>query len=277
MSLSSFTQAMTGPFGEHLRGGGAAQLFGLGGGRGFGLVILGIVAFEIVWRLWIARRGYDGLAAATTLGVAIGHAITEGLSRIVIVGVYFWVWSVTPLHLPLGDWRTWAVGFLAVEFFYYWFHRWSHEIRWLWASHSVHHSATELTLPSALRLPWTHLISGGWLIYIPLVALGFHPVLVLVILAVDLFYQFFLHTEAVPKLGPIEWVMNTPSHHRVHHGVNDIYIDKNYGGMVIFYDRLFGTFQAEMKDEKNSLWSSARHEFEEPPRRRVRGMGLPCA
>jgi sterol desaturase/sphingolipid hydroxylase (fatty acid hydroxylase superfamily) len=136
-----------------------------------------------------------------------------------------------------------------VEFAYYWFHRLSHRVRWLWASHAVHHTPEEMTFLSAIRLGWTNLLSGGWIIYLPLVLIGFDPRLILGLLALDLRYQFFLHTEAIGRLGPLEWILNTPSHHRVHHGRNASYLDKNFGGMVIVFDRLFGTFAAETDGE----------------------------
>ena len=163
--------------------------------------------------------------------------------------IYAFAWSFAPVHWPLTDWRTWVVGFFAVEFAYYWFHRLSHRVRWMWASHAVHHTPEEMTFLSAIRLGWTNLLSGAWIVYLPLVLMGFDPRLVFGLLALDLRYQFFLHTEAVGRLGPLEWVLNTPAHHRVHHGANDAYLDKNYGGVVIIFDRLFGTFAVERADE----------------------------
>lgn len=211
----------------------------------FFLIVLACIGGEALWRTLLARRGYDGGAAAASLGVAVGNAVTGGLSALVLAGLYTWVWSIAPVRWPLGDWRTWVAAFVLVEFVYYWFHRWSHTVRWLWATHSVHHSAEEMTLPAAVRLGWTNLLSGGWLLYLPLILVGFNPLLVLGLLTIDLRYQFFLHTEAVGKLGPLEWVLNTPSHHRAHHASNGDYLDKNFGGMVIVFDRLFGTFAEE--------------------------------
>ncbi|MGA0604323.1 sterol desaturase family protein [Caulobacter sp. KR2-114] len=229
----------------------AAHAAHLGGGnvRGLGVVMAAALAGEVVWRLWIARRGYDARGAATTLGVAAGNLAAGAISAVALGGVYALVWSLAPVRWPLDDWRTWAAGFVAVEFAYYWQHRLSHEVRWLWATHATHHSAEQLTLLSAIRLGWTNLISGGWLIFLPLIPAGFDPRLVLALLAFNLHYQFFLHTEAVGRLGPLEWVLNTPAHHRVHHACNAAYLDRNYGGVVIVFDRLFGTFAAERTDE----------------------------
>ena len=212
---------------------------------GFFLLALACIGAEAVWRLFVDRRGYDGGAAATSLGVAVGNAVTGLAYAAVLGGLYSAVWRLAPVHWPVRDWRTWVAAFVLVEFVYYWFHRWSHTVRWLWATHAVHHSAEEMTLPAAIRLGWTNLLSGGWILYLPLILAGFHPLLVLGMLTIDLRYQFFLHTEAVGKLGPLEWVLNTPSHHRVHHASNGPYLDRNFGGMVIVFDRMFGTFAEE--------------------------------
>lgn len=211
-------------------------------------VMLALVLVEVVWRVR-SNHGYDRTTALTTLGLVAGNIPAAALNAVVLGAVYSAVWVIAPVHLPLGDWRTWAVGFVAVEFAYYWFHRLSHRVRWLWASHAVHHSAEQMTLLSSLRLGWTNLLSAGWLCYVPLVLVGFDPRLVITLLALDLRYQFFLHTEAKISFGPLEWLLNTPAHHRVHHGSNAPYLDRNYGGMVIVFDRLFGTFAAEQTDE----------------------------
>ncbi len=211
-------------------------------------IALLVVVAELGWRL-LSRRGYDWGEFGATLGVAGGNLLFGALTAVVVGAVYALVWSLALFHWPIGDWKTWAVGFVVVEFAYYWFHRLSHEVRWLWASHAVHHTPEQMTFLSAIRLGWTSLFSLGWLTYVPVVFLGFDPRLVVALLAFDLHYQFFLHTEAVGRLGPLEWVLNTPSHHRVHHGSNPSYLDRNYGGVVIVFDRLFGTFAKEKMDE----------------------------
>ncbi len=148
-----------------------------------------------------------------------------------------------------------ALGFMGLEYFlgrlahhdthdpfYYWQHRASHRIHWMWATHAVHHSATKLNFTAAVRLGWTGNISGNFLFFLPLVWFGFHPFAVIGMLGVNLFYQFFIHTELVPRLGPLEWILNTPAHHRVHHASNPACLDKNYGGILIVFDRMFGSF-----------------------------------
>jgi sterol desaturase/sphingolipid hydroxylase (fatty acid hydroxylase superfamily) len=208
------------------------------------LLMLALVLVEMAWRIAV-RRAYSGRMVLTTLGLAVGGGPFAILGAVAIGLVFRAAARLAPTRLPLWDWRTWAAGFLGVEFAYYWFHRASHRVRWLWATHSVHHSAEELTLLASFRLGWTNLISGGWLVYLPLVLVGFPPELVAGLQALNLRYQFFLHTEAVGRLGPFEWVFNTPAHHRLHHASNDRYLDRNYGGVLIVFDRLFGTLAVE--------------------------------
>jgi sterol desaturase/sphingolipid hydroxylase (fatty acid hydroxylase superfamily) len=213
------------------------------------LVLLAVAA-EMLWRRRIAKRGYDFGAAAASLGIAVGGAVLKPATGAAIAAVTTLAYDATPLRLPLDDWRVWVAGFLAVEFAYYWNHRWNHGVRWLWATHAVHHSANEFTLPAAIRLGWTNLISGGWLLFVPLVLAGMPPLMLAALLGGNLAWQFFLHTEAIGRLGPLEWVLNTPAHHRVHHASNPAYLDRNFGGVLIVFDRLFGTFQAELADER---------------------------
>lgn len=212
-------------------------------------VVIALILAEAAWRVYVRRSGYDWQSAATSFGIAIGHFVSGVANTAIVSAGLMAAWKLTPLHLPVTDWRTWACGFFAVEFAYYWHHRWSHTVRWLWATHAVHHSAQQLTLPAAIRLGWTNALSGGWLVFAPLVLLGWHPAVIAGLLAMNLSYQFFLHTEAIGRLGVLELFLNTPSHHRVHHASNDCYIDKNFGGVLIVFDRWFGTFAAERAGE----------------------------
>jgi sterol desaturase/sphingolipid hydroxylase (fatty acid hydroxylase superfamily) len=207
------------------------------------MLVLGLG--EWIWVRLAAKRPYDARASLASIGVAAGQALIKPLTAGVIAGAYIWVQQFALWQLPLHDWRSWVLGFFAVEFDYYWFHRWSHTINWLWATHAVHHSANELTLPAAIRLGWTGVLSGGWLIFAPLVLLGMPPLMIGVLLGINLLYQFGLHTEVIRKLGPLEWVLNTPSHHRAHHASDDAWLDRNFGGVLIVFDRWFGTFVAE--------------------------------
>ena len=140
-----------------------------------------------------------------------------------------------------GPWA-FAGALIAVDFAYYWFHRLHHEVRVLWASHVPHHSSQRYNLSTALRQTWTPMT--GLPFYLPL-ALVFTPIQIATAFGVNLLYQFWIHTELIGRLGPLEWVLNTPSHHRVHHGANVQYLDRNYGGILIVWDRWFGTFEPE--------------------------------
>jgi sterol desaturase/sphingolipid hydroxylase (fatty acid hydroxylase superfamily) len=138
----------------------------------------------------------------------------------------------------------WLACFVGVDFFYYWFHRMSHEVNAIWATHVVHHQSEDFNLAVALR-QGAFQGSMSWVFYLPLAFVGFPPAMFLTIVSINTLYQFWIHTQLIGRLGPIEWVFNTPSHHRVHHGRNPKYIDRNHGGTLIVWDRLFGTFQAE--------------------------------
>jgi sterol desaturase/sphingolipid hydroxylase (fatty acid hydroxylase superfamily) len=142
----------------------------------------------------------------------------------------------------------WVTAAVAWDFCYYWFHRFSHEISVLWAAHAVHHQSEEYNLSTALRQTSTGFLFG-WIFYLPLFAIGFPLEVLVTVNAVNLIYQFWVHTRLIGRLGPLEWVLMTPSHHRVHHAQNARYIDKNYGGMLIVWDRIFGTFEPEAGDE----------------------------
>jgi sterol desaturase/sphingolipid hydroxylase (fatty acid hydroxylase superfamily) len=142
----------------------------------------------------------------------------------------------------------WVLAALAWDFLYYWFHRFSHEISILWASHAVHHQSEDYNLSTALRQTSTGFLFG-WIFYLPVFIFGFPVEVIATVNAVNLIYQFWVHTQHVGRLGPLEAVLMTPSHHRVHHAQNERYIDKNYGGMLITWDRLFGTYEPERDDD----------------------------
>ena len=206
-------------------------------------LILALVEWR--WRSRHGARGYDWRASLASLGIGAGQFMLRPVTAAVLTGVYSGAHHIALFRLPVDDWRVWVAGFFAVEFTYYWFHRWSHMVNWLWATHAVHHSANEITLPAAIRLGWTNIISGGWLLFLGLVLIGFPPLLVVGLLGANLLYQYPLHTEAIRKLGPLEWVFNTPSHHRAHHASDAAYLDCNFGGVLIVFDRLFGTLRIE--------------------------------
>lgn len=192
---------------------------------------------------------HDLRESAASFGIALGQNLTRALEATLIAIPFAFVYR----HLLFDFDQTTPfaiVGlFFGTEFFYYWQHRASHRIRWMWATHAVHHSATRLNFTAAIRLGWTGNISGNFLFFLPLVLIGFHPFAVVGMLGINLLYQFFIHTELVRSLGPLEWVLNTPAHHRVHHASNQSCLDRNYGGILIVFDRLFGTFAQAPRGE----------------------------
>ena len=208
-------------------------------------IFLIAIGIEALYYRVALNRPYGWLVTASNLVVAVGRLASEALTKGLVLAVYVWAYQMRLFDIPMDRWESWLALFVAVDFAYYWLHRYSHEIRWMWALHSVHHSARQITLSVAYRLGWTSIVSGPWLFLIPVCWLGFDPRAVAFTYAVNLLYQFWLHTEAVPKLGVLEWFFNTPSHHRVHHAVNPEYLDRNYGGVLIIWDRLFGTFSEE--------------------------------
>ena len=215
------------------------------------LVILPIVlivaaAAEGVYLQHIRRQSYDWRAYFASLGDAIGRLFINRIIGFGIAGVVFGAVARFRINtIPMNHWWSWLALLFALEFFYYWMHRADHRVQWLWATHAVHHSTNAYNLSAAYRLGWTSGISGSFLFFAPLVWIGFPVQTVLAAAALNLLYQFWLHTELVPRLGPLEWVFNTPAHHRIHHARNPEYIDKNFGGVLIVFDRLFGTFASQ--------------------------------
>jgi sterol desaturase/sphingolipid hydroxylase (fatty acid hydroxylase superfamily) len=162
--------------------------------------------------------------------------------------VYFWAYDHRLFILSADSVGGVLLLFVSLEFFYYWFHRASHTMRWFWNAHSVHHSPNSFTLAAAYRLGWLGKFTGATIFFTPIMLLGFEPVTVLIALQLNLIYQFWIHADWIPKLGWLEYVMNTPSAHRVHHSRNPEYLDANYGGVLIVFDRLFGTYIEERAD-----------------------------
>jgi sterol desaturase/sphingolipid hydroxylase (fatty acid hydroxylase superfamily) len=212
-------------------------------GRGPWLPLLAVGLMLLEWGLLRLRRrqGYDWRESAASVVIAVGHRITGAISAGVLVAAFAWAYEQRIATVPLDAVWGWLALFLASEFAYYWQHRIAHTSRWFWASHRVHHSATQFNLSMAPRLGWTTTVTGAWLFFLPLPWLGFDPRAVAAMLALNLVYQFFLHTELVPSLGWLEQVFNTPARHRVHHASNGDYLDRNFGGILIVFDRLFGT------------------------------------
>ena len=186
--------------------------------------------------------GHTRHDTAASLTMGLGYAAINLGWKGVAFAFYLALYNLTPLRMGTGPWA-WVLLFFAEDLCYYWYHRVHHESRFFWASHVVHHSSQHYNLSTALRQTWTPM--SGLLFWAPLALLGFHPVMIAIQQGISLLYQYWIHTEAIGRMGPLEWVLNTPSHHRVHHASDEKYLDTNYAGILIIWDRLFGTFQVE--------------------------------
>lgn len=198
----------------------------------------------------VTKRGrYEMRDSATSLAMGLGNRVMGiafgGLAFAAYLGAYQF------RLFDLGwTWPVMVACFFAEDLAYYAFHRIAHERRFFWASHVVHHTSQHYNLTTALRQTWTGTLGLNFIFWLPLVLIGFPPLMVLMFSAISLVYQFWIHTELIGRMGPLEWVLNTPSHHRVHHATNAKYLDANYAGVLIIWDRLFGTFVSEDDKEK---------------------------
>jgi sterol desaturase/sphingolipid hydroxylase (fatty acid hydroxylase superfamily) len=201
------------------------------------------------WRA-TGRGRYETRDAAASLVMGLGSQVAPLFGGAAIVyATLAAAYQVRLFNIPNALWSV-ALCFVLDDLRYYWWHRLSHESRFFWASHVAHHSSQHYNLTTALRQPWTGLILGSVLFKTPLALIGFHPAMVIFVGGVNLVYQFWIHTEMIGRLGPLERIFNTPSHHRVHHATNPRYLDRNYAGTLIIWDRMFGTFAPESDDER---------------------------
>ena len=187
--------------------------------------------------------GYETKDTATSLTMGVTSVIVGAVWGLVAILAYAGIYTLSPWHLPTDQWWTYGLLFVADDLAFYWFHRVGHEVRVFWAAHVVHHSSQHYNLSTALRQP---ILPMAALPFWAPAALFFPPWMIFGMQSVSLIYQFGLHTERIGRLPrPIEFLFNTPSHHRVHHGAQQQYLDRNYGGILIIWDRLFGTFEPE--------------------------------
>jgi len=202
-----------------------------------------LVALEASVDAVMRRDLYEIKDTAASLTMGVGNLLTNLLAKAVQFSVFSMLHRFAIFHIGY-QWWAWGLIFLADDFTYYWYHRASHKSRFFWASHVVHHSSQHYNLSTALRQTWTgSFVSFLFWLWMPIV--GFPPAMIMTMGALSLFYQFWIHTELVRSLGPLELALNTPSHHRVHHAANPKYIDRNHGGTLIIWDRFFGTYEAE--------------------------------
>ena len=206
-----------------------------------------LIIGEMIYGRLSGRTSFEPKDTGASMVMGFGSTISGVVFGFIGLGAYLWAYEYRIFDLGFV-WWAWALCFLAEDLVYYGFHRTAHRVRWFWASHVIHHSSQHYNLSTALRQTWTSPFSIRFIFRLPLFLIGFEPAMVFFCIGVNLVYQFWIHTEAVGKLGPFEWVMNTPSHHRVHHATNSKYLDANYAGVFIIWDRMFATFVEE--DEK---------------------------
>ena len=211
-------------------------------------IFFALIGLEVAWDQWRGRGLYRLGDSLANIGCGIMDQSSGLFLKVLTVGAYtavffsFTAWR--PWELS-GHWAVWVAAFVLADFSYYWAHRLSHEVNILWIGHQVHHQSEDYNLVVALRQSVLQKVLLMW-VYWPLAIIGFPPEMFLTSMAINLLYQFWIHTELIDRLGPLEWVLNTPSHHRVHHGRNPEYIDRNHAGVFIVWDRMFGTFQQEL-------------------------------
>jgi sterol desaturase/sphingolipid hydroxylase (fatty acid hydroxylase superfamily) len=198
------------------------------------------------------EQGYTLKDASTSIFMGLGSLFFDALIGILTAAATLWCIHETPMRMNASVWWVWATAFVVYDLCYYFSHRASHEIRILWAGHIVHHSSRYYNLSTALRQSWTG--QATFIFYIPLALLGAPLSLIASVGGFNLIYQFWIHTERIGKFPRVvEFILNTPSHHRVHHATNPQYLDRNYGGVFIVWDRIFGTFEPEVEAPRYGL------------------------
>ncbi len=206
-------------------------------------VMLALVLVEWLVGTYKKRKLYEGKDFLSSAAIGVGNLLVDIAIKAGLLGVFIVFYNLSPLRIPYTWWSL-LLAILVIDFTRYWAHRWGHELRLFWATHVTHHSSENYNLAVSFRLSWTQHIK--FIFYIPAIMMGFHPVVFFIANQLGVLYQFWVHTELIKKLpAPIEYIFVTPSHHRVHHGRNPKYIDKNYGSTFIIWDRIFGTFQEE--------------------------------
>ncbi len=227
-----------------------------------------LIGIELLIAYWLRRRVYHTQDAISSLGLGILSQVVGVFTQIFNIGVFAWTSAHLALwQLPSDNWLVWVAALIGYDLCYYWNHRIEHEISVLWGGHVVHHQSEDYNLSTALRQSPTAFLFS-WIFYLPLAVAGVPLTVFAVVALIDLLYQFWIHTELIGSHRLLDRIFATPSNHRVHHAVNDRYIDRNYGGVLIIWDRLFGTFQEELPDEPcvygtraplrsfNPLWAS---------------------
>lgn len=198
------------------------------------------------------QENFDRKDTWTNIFIGLMSVVWGALFGLITGYFYLMIYEIVPYKMPMNAWWAWVILLFVDDFAYYWFHRLSHEIRFFWNFHVVHHSSSQYNLSVAVRQSWF----GGvahWIFYLPVALLGFPLWAFATMHGLNLIYQFWIHTKLVGKLGFLENILNTPSHHRAHHGINNQYLDKNYAGIFIIWDRMFGTFVEEIETPRYGI------------------------
>jgi len=211
-----------------------------------------LIALEAYLVIRENRENFDRKDTWTNIFIGFMSVAWGALFGLVTSLIYLWVYELAPYKMPMNALWAWVILLFVDDFAYYWFHRISHEVRFFWNFHVVHHSSNQYNLSVAVRQSWFGGIAH-WVFYLPIAFLGFPLWTFATMHGLNLIYQFWIHTKLVGKLGFLEKILNTPSHHRVHHGVNNEYLDKNYAGIFIFWDRMFGTFVEESEEVRYGI------------------------
>ncbi len=210
-----------------------------------------LIVIEMVWARRRSPTAYEPRDTLTSLALGLGSTAAGLASAGLVIAAALWLEQFSVITIGWA-WWAWPLCFVLDDFNYYWAHRTGHRVRWFWAAHVNHHSSQHYNLSTALRQTWTGFIALSFLFRVWPVLLGFHPAMIAAVGGINLIYQFWIHTEAVGRMPRwFEAVMNTPSHHRVHHAVNPQYLDRNYAGVFIVWDRLFGTYHREQEGVRN--------------------------
>jgi sterol desaturase/sphingolipid hydroxylase (fatty acid hydroxylase superfamily) len=217
------------------------------------VIVISVAVVLIVIEMLILlrrRKNYPWRDVGISLAVTAGLPLSRIADVVVMGGAYVLAFQHRLFEIQMNSWVSWAGLFLWQEFAFYWLHRAGHMVRWLWASHAVHHTPTEVMLPTAFRLPWTALLQGTWLPALTSLWIGFPPAATFAVMLGVVMYTYLQHTALIGTLGPLEYVLNTPAHHRVHHSSEKQHLDTNFGSVLIIFDQLFGTYNPDLQRPK---------------------------
>lgn len=209
-------------------------------------IYLTAITIEVLYSYYSKKKLYDIKDSLVNIFLGVSGVVLRVLTKGAWLALWIYLYQFAPVKIKESTW-SWILLFLLNEFVYYWFHRFSHENKYLWAVHVNHHSSEKLNFTTAARIPFFNLVLHN-LFWIPLLFAGFNPMMIFAVENINFLFAFIQHTQVIKKIPYLDFVFNTPSHHRVHHSSNKEYLNKNYGSTLIIFDRLFGTFKDETDD-----------------------------